>query len=261
MCPEKTVKLLGNDYEMHDARHRFSKEDTDLLLQEAKRLHLTITQVAMATFFLPMLRRLPAAETDQLSYALPINSRDSLETAASLYYGNAVAHQFGEISCSSSTLTANLRRGVLEDDEDARKVLLLANTLKERMEDFQRCPLDHLTAWYKETETKLSRESALPPSRETPRMRTGFVADGKLDRYIQQGYMSRSKETDLRVLDVHVRCYDPSPLLNPRISTFANRLSVSYSFNEGAWQGDEVQVMVEEWADGMKYILLRQNTP
>ena len=230
-----------------EARFKFSKEQTSRLLVQAKRLGLTISQLASATQLVPLFRPFPATPASRIAHTSVINIRKhaGIETP---FYGNAVVAFFDALPC------ANLSQGILSggplEATDAEQLVSLARHLRATLQAHQDRALPLAVA------TNSTLRSILPSlaTADTPMaVAVGVVADGILERHIERRYAGSTLA--LAVEDVHLTLQDPSPGVPGRTSTFRDQLSLVLSFNEQVWSMAEVEEMVQQWAAALLFTL------
>lgn len=235
---------------MHCSRHQLSEEETALLLQAAKRHNVTITFLAYACLFMPILKLFPATEDEEVGHAFSLNARPAFSELPSSFYNNCAASCHGLIS--TSMLTENTRRGLCQTKADAQSLIKLAKQLQSEVNEIRSNLLKASIAWDVEIEQVMRGERPRP---KRPDLMI-HVADGLVDRYISRQYLG--EDFSLDVEDVTLYTNESSSFLYPRTATFAGRLTLQYSFNEGAWNSENVQRMTQDWADVLKCILLDQ---
>lgn len=235
---------------MHCARHQFSQEDTALLLQAAKNHNITITLLAYACLFMPILKIFPATKDEEIGYAISLNARQAFTSLPDRFYNNCAAACHGIFP--TSMLTENTRKGICQTKADAESLLNLAKHFQSGMNEVRKDLLKASIAWDVDLEQVMRGEKPRPKRPDL----IIYVADGLIDRYISRQYSGDAFSLDVE--DVTLYTNESSSSLYPRTATFAGRLTLQYSFNEGAWRAADVQLMAAEWAAVLQYTLLEQ---
>lgn len=236
-----------------EARFKFSRQQTSRLLVQAKRLGLTISQLASATQLVPLFRHFPATPASRIAHTSVINIRKhaGIETP---FYGNAVVAFFDGVPCAN--LSQHILSGAPLEATDAEQLIALARHLRAALKVNQDRALPLAVA------TNSTLRSILPSlaTADTPMaVAVGLVADGILERHIERRYAGTTLA--LAVEDVHLTLQDPSPSVPGRTSTFHDQLSLALSFNQQVWSMAEVEEMVQQWAAALLFTLNTASPP
>ena len=234
---------------MGETRNVFDEKETTALLQKAKTLGVTISQLAQAAYLVALFSDFPAQPDSQVAFTGVINTRTSAAVVTP-HYGNATVTFFQVISCAD--LGERICNGRVEESTatDAARLYNVSLALTETIRDRQRMALIDAVQVDKFVRQLLESQDLSAPAPEPP---VSFVSDGLLERYIQRRYSG--SQLDVTVEDAHLILQDPSPRVQGRSFTFGNRLSLSLAYNSQVYDGGTVTGMVRCWADTLRYCL------
>lgn len=245
----------GDKVRMKVSRHRFSKQETALILAKAKELRVTISQIANLCHYVPLLKRFPADATEMISCATAVN----LRTAAGVpdrYHSGSGTSLLSQLSCAD--LGENICKGRPLSKQDCLSVCTLASSLTRAFEErrpmlLYEC-MTELAGLDKLVTMGVGKDNA---KLKMPTSYTSVcVSDGILDRYIDRHYYSASTGLGLQVLDVRLQTVEPKAEVHGRTSTFDGQLSLALQYNEEtAWKQSQVDEMAREWAAAVVFVL------
>lgn len=223
------------------------------MLAEAKKRGVTISQLAHACHYLPLLKRYPAEPTEEICYATAVNLRPAMGLSSD-YFSNAVTSIIESFPCSS--LSRQVIEGQVSAEEHSKSLCNLANLFSTKIRAHISTIREEALSEMEVLERLIAMRSGMPPAQEQGRRPpSSFVSactsDGILEKFVRDRYEGPSLP-GIQVLDVYGVSAEPMGDLHGRNSTFDGRLALSFQYNEHtAWDPHDVDAALQEWIDAL----------